>query len=72
MMPLALGVRQNPGKSTRCWLLVNMSEDVNSYCCQCATHQAAKLATSTPAPLANILIGHPWRMVAVDSLEVSM
>ena len=49
-----------------------MSDDVNSYCRQCTTCQATKLPTPTPAPLANILLGHLWQIVAIDVLEVPM
>ena len=67
-----LGYEKTLAKARTVGYWVSMSDDVNSYCCQCTTCQATKLPTPTPAPLANIPIGCPWQMVAVDVLEVPM
>ena len=48
----------------------DMAKDVNQYCSQCVVCQQAKLSTPTPAPMTNIPIGRPWKMIAVDVLEV--
>ena len=65
-----LGYEKTLTKARTVGYWVSMSDDVNSYCHQCTTCKATKLPTPTPAPLANIPIGHPWQMVAVDVLEV--
>ena len=49
---------------------VNMAREVNEYCSKCVACQQAKLPTPTPAPMTNIPIGRPWKMIAVDVLEV--
>ncbi|KAL5503413.1 hypothetical protein EMCRGX_G010361, partial [Ephydatia muelleri] len=46
----------------------NMAKDVNQYCSKCVVCQQAKLPTPTPAPMTNIPIGRPWKMIAVDVL----
>ena len=54
----------------------NMAKDINQYCSKCDVCQQAKLSTPTPAPapapapMTNIPIGRPWKMIAVDVLEV--
>ena len=48
----------------------NMAKDVNQYCSKCVVCQQAKLPTPTPAPMTNIPIGRPWKMIAVDVLAV--
>ncbi|KAL5481615.1 hypothetical protein EMCRGX_G021810 [Ephydatia muelleri] len=46
----------------------NVAKDVNQYCSKCVVCQQAKLPT--PAPMTNIPIGRPWKMIAVDVLAV--
>ena len=48
----------------------NMAKDVNQYCSKCVVCQQAKLSTTTPAAMTNTPIGRPWKMIAVDVLEV--
>ena len=52
-------------------LWVHMAREVNEYCNKCVVCQQAKLPNPTPAPITNIPIGRPWKMIAVDVLEVS-
>jgi len=49
---------------------VGMAQDVAKYCKQCTICQQAKLPGPTPAPLTNVPIGEPWKMLASDILEV--
>ena len=51
-------------------LWVHMAREVNEYCNKCVVCQQAKLPNPTPAPITNIPIGRPWKMIAVDVLEV--
>ena len=49
---------------------VHMAREVNEYCNKCVVCQQAKLPNPSPAPITNIPIGRPWKMIAVDVLEV--
>ena len=49
-----------------------MAVDVQKYCQECSTCQTSKLPFLTPAKMVNTPIGNPWKMLAVDILEVPL
>ena len=49
---------------------VNMAQDVDRHCRECATCQKSKLPMPVRSPLTNIPVGRPWQMIAIDILEV--
>ena len=48
----------------------NMAQDEEQHCRECQKCQSSKSSIPSRAPLANLPIGRPWQMVAIDILEV--
>ena len=42
----------------------------HEYCDSCDACKRAKPVLPKPVPMVNILIGHPWQMIATDILKV--
>ena len=51
---------------------VRMASDVEKHCRECLNCQQRKQPLHAKVPMTLIPIGHPWEMVAVDVLQVSM
>ena len=51
---------------------ITMARDVEQYCRECTKCQQSKLSMLQRAPLTSLPIGRPWKMVAVDILEVPL
>ena len=51
---------------------VSTARDVEQYCRECTKCQQSKLSMPQRAPLTSLPIGRPWKMVAVNILEVPL
>ena len=51
---------------------VDMLHDITTYCENCSVRQASKQPSPQKAPLINIPVGKPCKMIAVDILKVPL
>ena len=51
---------------------VCMAKNAEQYCRECVRYQQSKLTMPQRAPLSNVWISIPWKMIAVDVLEVPL
>ena len=49
---------------------MGMASDVNKHCQICTLCKKAKLSSLPKVPLVSLPVGRPWKMLAVDMLEV--
>ena len=65
--PPAAGRQGTLIRSEVYWM--NMAQDMDRHCRECATCQKFKLPMPVWSPLTNTPVGRPWQMIAIDILE---
>ena len=65
-----LGPDKTAGRIRQVGYWVGMLRDIEQYCQACSTCQASKPPAPSKIALTNIPSGRPWKMVAVDILQL--
>ena len=65
-----LGPNKTAARMRQVGYWVGMLRDIDQYCHECSVCQTSKLPLPSKAPLMSIPVGRPWKMVAINILEV--